>query len=108
MAAGHYRHGRVAHRILGGRLVAPVSGGPRRLGRGGRADARHHRDHRRVPATRSQPGGADVFDMNLADLLIHTTATQPDRAAVRLGDATTSYTDLADASARVAGLLADR
>src|SRR3954453_16863282 len=46
--------------------------------------------------------------MNLADFLIHTTAAQPDRAAVRLGNATTSYADLADASARVAGLLTDR
>jgi long-chain acyl-CoA synthetase len=46
--------------------------------------------------------------MNLADFLIHTTAAQPDRAALRLGDATTSYAELADASARVAGLLADR
>jgi long-chain acyl-CoA synthetase len=46
--------------------------------------------------------------MNLADFLIHTTTAQPDRVAVRLGDATTTYAELADASARVAGLLADR
>jgi long-chain acyl-CoA synthetase len=45
--------------------------------------------------------------MNLAAGLVRTAAERPDHVAVRVGDATTSYADLNDASARVAGLLAD-
>ena len=46
--------------------------------------------------------------MNLADSLARTAAAHPDRVAIRLGEETLSYRDLDDASARVAGLLADR
>ena len=44
--------------------------------------------------------------MNLATVLTDTSARVPDRIALRLGDATTSYRELDDASARVAALLA--
>jgi long-chain acyl-CoA synthetase len=44
--------------------------------------------------------------MNLARLFTDTAATQPDRAALRLDEQTTSYEQLAEASERVAGLLA--
>jgi long-chain acyl-CoA synthetase len=44
--------------------------------------------------------------MNLARLFTDTAATQPDRAALRLGEQTFSYQQLAEASERVAGLLA--
>jgi long-chain acyl-CoA synthetase len=46
--------------------------------------------------------------MNLAAGLVRTAAEHPDRVAVRAGDATISYQDVNDASARVAGLLAAR
>jgi hypothetical protein len=39
----------------------------------------------------TSPITAGAPPMNLADFLIHTTAAQPDRAALRLGDATTCY-----------------
>jgi long-chain acyl-CoA synthetase len=45
--------------------------------------------------------------MNLATNLTRTAATHPDWPAVRLGDATTTYRALDDASARVAGRLRD-
>ena len=44
--------------------------------------------------------------MNLATVLTDTSARVPDRIALRLGDATISYRELDDASARVAALLA--
>jgi long-chain acyl-CoA synthetase len=44
--------------------------------------------------------------MNLADVLVRTTASFPDRLAVRLDDITLTYADLDERSARVAGLLA--
>jgi len=46
--------------------------------------------------------------MNLAASLARATDAQPDRIAIRLGDATVSYRELDQASARVAGLLAAR
>ncbi len=46
--------------------------------------------------------------MNLADSLARTAAAHPDRVAIRLGDDSLSYRDLDGASARVAGLLAER
>src|SRR5882757_7734672 len=60
VVARHHRPGRATDRVLGRRLVEPVCGGAGRLGRSRGADARDHRDHRRVPAPRCQPGGADV------------------------------------------------
>jgi len=44
--------------------------------------------------------------MNLSQLFLDTAARQPDAAALRLGDLTVSYDDVADGSARVASLLA--
>ena len=44
--------------------------------------------------------------MNVADLLLRTTARQPDRPALLLGADVTSYAELAEAAARVAALLA--
>ena len=46
--------------------------------------------------------------MNLAASLARNAADNPDRVAIHLGDQTTSYGELDDQSARVAGLLADR
>jgi long-chain acyl-CoA synthetase len=46
--------------------------------------------------------------MNLADSLARNAADNPDRVAIHLGDQTTSYRELDDQSARVAGLLAAR
>src|ERR671910_1498857 len=46
--------------------------------------------------------------MNLASNLVKTTTAHPDRVAVRLGDATTTFGELDHASARVAGVLQDR
>ena len=46
--------------------------------------------------------------MNLAESLAHNAAAQPDRIALHLGDQTTSYRDLDEQSARVAGLLVAR
>jgi long-chain acyl-CoA synthetase len=46
--------------------------------------------------------------MNLAASLARNAADNPDRVAIRLGDQTTSYGELDDQSARVAGLLAAR
>ena len=46
--------------------------------------------------------------MNLAASLARNAADIPDRVAIHLGDQTTSYGELDDQSARVAGLLADR
>ena len=46
--------------------------------------------------------------MNLADSLARNAADNPDRVAIHLGDQTTSYGELDDQSARVAGLLAAR
>jgi long-chain acyl-CoA synthetase len=46
--------------------------------------------------------------MNLAEGLTRNAAAHPDRIAIRLGDRTTSYRDLDEQSARVAGLLAAR
>ncbi|CCH79439.1 Long-chain-fatty-acid--CoA ligase [Nostocoides japonicum T1-X7] len=46
--------------------------------------------------------------MNLADLLLRTAERHPERAALRLDDSVVRYADLDEASARVAGLLADR
>jgi long-chain acyl-CoA synthetase len=44
--------------------------------------------------------------MNLATVLTHTSARMPDHVALRLGEATLTYRELDDASARVAALLA--
>jgi long-chain acyl-CoA synthetase len=44
--------------------------------------------------------------VNLATVLTETSARMPDRVALRLGEATLSYRELDDASARVAALLA--
>ncbi len=44
--------------------------------------------------------------MNLSQLFLDTAQRQPDAVALRLGELTVSYDDLAGASARVAGLLA--
>ena len=46
--------------------------------------------------------------MNLAASLARNAADNPDRVAIHLGDQTTSYRELDDQSARVAGLLAAR
>ena len=46
--------------------------------------------------------------MNLAASLARNAADSPDRVAIHLGDQTTSYRELDDQSARVAGLLAAR
>ena len=46
--------------------------------------------------------------MNLAASLARNAADNPDRVSIHLGDQTTSYGELDDQSARVAGLLADR
>ena len=46
--------------------------------------------------------------MNIADSLARSAADNPDRVAIRLGDQTTSYRELDDQSARIAGLLAAR
>ena len=46
--------------------------------------------------------------MNIAASLARSTADNPDRVAIRLGDQTTSYRELDDRSARIAGLLAAR
>ena len=46
--------------------------------------------------------------MNIAASLARSAADNPDRVAIRLGDQTTSYRELDDQSARVAGLLAAR
>ena len=46
--------------------------------------------------------------MNLASNLTQTTSEHADRVAVRLGESTTTFRDLDDRSARVAGLLQDR
>jgi long-chain acyl-CoA synthetase len=43
--------------------------------------------------------------VNLSQLFLDTAQRQPDAVALRLGDLTTSYADVAGASARVAGLL---
>lgn len=47
----------------------------------------------------------EVGIMNLAEILVRTAGAQGSRAAVRLGDASTTYADLDESSARVAGLL---
>ncbi|RHW27408.1 long-chain fatty acid--CoA ligase [Nocardioides immobilis] len=44
--------------------------------------------------------------MNLSQLFLDTAQRQPDAVALRFGELTVSYGDVADASARVAGLLA--
>jgi long-chain acyl-CoA synthetase len=46
--------------------------------------------------------------MNLASLLLDSVRDHADRAAVRLADSAMTYRELDDASARVAGMLADR
>jgi long-chain acyl-CoA synthetase len=46
--------------------------------------------------------------MNLAASLARTAAAHPDRVAIRIGEDTVTYSELDDASARVAGLLAAR
>jgi long-chain acyl-CoA synthetase len=46
--------------------------------------------------------------MNLAENLVRTAAEHPDRVAIRLGDLSLSYADLAASSASVAGLLSSR
>ena len=46
--------------------------------------------------------------MNIAASLARSAADNPDRVAIRLGDQTTSYRELDDQSARIAGLLAAR
>ena len=46
--------------------------------------------------------------MNLAENLVRTAAEHPDRVAIRLGDLSLRYTDLAASSASVAGLLRSR
>jgi len=46
--------------------------------------------------------------MNLASNLTRTVSAHADRVAVRLGDATTTFRELDQASARIAGLLQDR
>ncbi len=46
--------------------------------------------------------------MNLASKLIQTASTHADRVAVRLGEAPTTFRELDQASARVAGVLQDR
>jgi long-chain acyl-CoA synthetase len=46
--------------------------------------------------------------MNLASMLSRTAERSGDRPAVRLGEATMTYRELDETSARVAGLLGDR
>jgi long-chain acyl-CoA synthetase len=46
--------------------------------------------------------------MNLASMLSRTAERSGDRPAVRLGEATMTYRELDETSARVAGLLSDR
>ena len=46
--------------------------------------------------------------MNLASNLVHSAQAHPNRVALRLGEAKTTYRELDEDSARVAGLLRDR